>query len=161
MKIHKIVWKQCRFRQNLDTSSCILVILIWTSLKHCIMSSQPFTHKLNLCFVVPCLDKPFKELLIYSWIGCPYWFIKFVYLHVLKIKFVFRRKFICAKLLMLPWQSMMTIHIDRYCFFVFNVDWPSTKLDFTIEVNVQILKLANLDRHDYSLFSCWWIVITT
>ena len=34
VKIRKILWKQCRFGQNLDTASYILVILIWTFLKH-------------------------------------------------------------------------------------------------------------------------------
>ena len=30
----QIVWKQCKFSQNLDTASYILVILILISLKH-------------------------------------------------------------------------------------------------------------------------------
>ena len=48
-------------------------------------------HKLIFRFGVPYLDKPIKELLICSRTGCLYWFIKFVYLHVSRIKFVFRR----------------------------------------------------------------------
>ena len=69
---------------------------------HCIISSQLFMHKFNFRYGVPYLDKPFKELLICSWIGCPYWLIKFVYLHVSRIKCVFRRKCSWAKLLTLP-----------------------------------------------------------
>ena len=56
-------------------------------------------------------------------------------------------------------QQMITIHTENYCFFVcvqcrLTKFVPSTELDYTIKVNMQISKLANFDLHEYSLFSC-------
>ena len=60
-------------------------------------------------------------------------------------------------------NASMTIHDDythRKLLFLFCVQCrltkfvPCTELDFTIEVNVQISKLANSDFQEYSLFSC-------
>ena len=77
-------------------------------------------------------------------------------------------KFIWAKLLTLPRQhmicsKMMNKHTVNYCLFVcvhcrLTTFVPSTELDFTIKVDVQILKLANFDLmnilyfhvHDYT-----------